>query len=65
MIDNCERMVREIPGAEGVVIPGAGHMSNMDAPAAFDAALLEFLGVERARPESQRPAASSQSRIDV
>ena len=29
------------------MIEGAGHLSNMDAPAAFDAALLEFLsGVE-------------------
>lgn len=43
VIDNCERMLRDIPGARGVVLPGAGHMSNMDAPEAFDAALLEFL----------------------
>jgi 3-oxoadipate enol-lactonase len=40
---NCRRMVRDIPGARAVVLEGAGHMSNMDAPAAFDAALLQFL----------------------
>ena len=43
VIGNCERMARDIPGARSVVLAGAGHMSNMDAPAAFDAALLEFL----------------------
>jgi pimeloyl-ACP methyl ester carboxylesterase len=42
-IANCERIARDIPGARTVVLAGAGHMSNMDAPAAFDAALLEFL----------------------
>jgi pimeloyl-ACP methyl ester carboxylesterase len=33
-----------IPGARHVVIPGAGHLSNLEAPAAFDAALRDFLG---------------------
>jgi pimeloyl-ACP methyl ester carboxylesterase len=47
IIDNCERMARDIPGARTVVLDGAGHMANMDAPAAFDAALLDFLA---ARP---------------
>jgi pimeloyl-ACP methyl ester carboxylesterase len=42
-IANCERIARDIPGARTVVLEDAGHMSNMDAPAAFDAALLEFL----------------------
>lgn len=40
---NCERIARDIAGARTVVLEGAGHMSNMDAPAAFDAALLDFL----------------------
>lgn len=43
VIGNCERIARDIPDARTVVIEGAGHMSNMDAPAAFDAALLGFL----------------------
>jgi pimeloyl-ACP methyl ester carboxylesterase len=42
-VDNCERMARDIPGADSAELAGAGHMSNMDAPAAFDAALLAFL----------------------
>jgi 3-oxoadipate enol-lactonase len=32
-----------IPGAQFVVIPGAGHMSTMENPAAVNAALLGFL----------------------
>ena len=38
-----EEMQRGIAGAELVVIPGAGHMSNMEQPAAFNAALARFL----------------------
>jgi pimeloyl-ACP methyl ester carboxylesterase len=34
---------REIPRAQGVVIPGAGHVVNMEAPGAFNAVLLDFL----------------------
>jgi pimeloyl-ACP methyl ester carboxylesterase len=32
-----------LPAAELVVIPDAGHVVNLAAPAAFDAALLGFL----------------------
>jgi 3-oxoadipate enol-lactonase len=32
-----------IGGSELVVIPGAGHISNMEAPEAFNGALAEFL----------------------
>jgi pimeloyl-ACP methyl ester carboxylesterase len=32
-----------IPGVSRVVVPGAGHMTNMEAPVAFNDALLEFL----------------------
>ncbi len=47
VIGNCERIAREIPGARSAVIAGAGHMSNMDRPADFDAALLGFLAAAR------------------
>ena len=38
-----EQMHRDIPGSELVVIPGAGHMSNMEQPGAFNDALGRFL----------------------
>lgn len=36
-------MERGIDGARRVVIPRAGHMTNMEAPEAFDSAVLPFL----------------------
>jgi 3-oxoadipate enol-lactonase len=33
-----------IPGATLIELPDAGHLSNLEAPEAFGAALLEFLG---------------------
>jgi pimeloyl-ACP methyl ester carboxylesterase len=33
-----------IPGSELVVLPSAGHIPAIEAPAAFDSALLRFLG---------------------
>jgi 3-oxoadipate enol-lactonase len=38
-----EQMHRDIAGSELVVIQGAGHMSNMEQPGAFNAALGRFL----------------------
>ncbi len=38
-----EAMQRAIPGAELVVIPAAGHMSNMEQPAEFNRAVADFL----------------------
>jgi 3-oxoadipate enol-lactonase len=37
-------MARGIPGARFETIDGAGHLSNVDAPEAFDALLLDHLG---------------------
>jgi len=36
-------MAAKIPGAQKVVIPGAGHSANIDQPAAFNAAVTGFL----------------------
>ncbi|HEV2364840.1 MAG TPA: alpha/beta fold hydrolase [Caulobacteraceae bacterium] len=36
-------MAAKIPGAEKVVIPGAGHAANIDQPEAFNTAILNFL----------------------
>ena len=38
-----EEIARGIAGAELAIIPGAGHMSNMEQPAAFNLALARFL----------------------
>ncbi|MCB2100501.1 MAG: alpha/beta fold hydrolase [Rhodobacterales bacterium] len=38
-----ERMAGKIPGALFTCIPGAGHLANLERPAAFDAALTDFL----------------------
>ena len=39
-----ETLHQAIPGATRVVIPRAGHLSNLEAPVAFNAALADFLG---------------------
>jgi len=39
----AEVMAARLPRAERIVFPGAGHILNLDAPEAFDAALLAFL----------------------
>ncbi len=36
-------MAAKLPRARKVVIPGAGHIANLEQTAAFDAALLDFL----------------------
>ena len=38
-----ERMAGKIPGAKYVRLPGLGHMPNLEAPQAYDAAILDFL----------------------
>jgi pimeloyl-ACP methyl ester carboxylesterase len=37
------RLAAEIRGAREVVVPGAGHMVNLEAPAQFNALALQFL----------------------
>jgi pimeloyl-ACP methyl ester carboxylesterase len=39
----AEAMAAALPAAELVLIPGAGHMVNLDQPAAFDEAVRGFL----------------------
>lgn len=39
----CRKLADSIAGAEFALIPAAGHLSNIENPAAFDAALLPFL----------------------
>jgi 3-oxoadipate enol-lactonase len=42
-IAESREMAAKIRGSKLVSIPGAGHVSNLEAPALFDAALAEFL----------------------
>jgi pimeloyl-ACP methyl ester carboxylesterase len=39
----ADRLGRAISDAQKIVLPGVGHMANMEAPAAFNATLLRFL----------------------
>jgi len=39
----ADYMTAKIPGAEKVVIPNAGHAANIDQPAAFNAAVENFI----------------------
>ena len=38
-----ERMAARVPGARYVCLKHVGHLPNVEAPPAFDAAVLEFL----------------------
>lgn len=40
---NSEQMQRAIAGSELAVVPAAGHLSNLERPEAFNAALVRFL----------------------
>ena len=40
----ARKMAERIPGAQLAILPGAGHLLNIEQPAAFNAALLAFLG---------------------
>jgi 3-oxoadipate enol-lactonase len=42
-------MHARIPGSRLVLIPAAGHLSNLEQPDAFSAALLEFLDTDERR----------------
>ena len=45
----AEAMARRIPGARLAVIAGAGHVSNLEQPEAFNEAVLGFLRTHRDR----------------
>ena len=41
--DVMQRMAQRVAGSEYVCLSGAGHIANVEAPAAFNTALLDFL----------------------
>jgi pimeloyl-ACP methyl ester carboxylesterase len=42
VLTQCEALT-QVSGADYAVLPGVGHMSNMEDPEAFNAVMLEFL----------------------
>ena len=38
-----DHLLKRIPNAARIVLPGAGHMSNMEVPARFNETVLGFL----------------------
>ncbi len=51
----AEDMARRIPGARLAVVRGAGHLSNLEQPDAFNAAVLPFLLEHRDRASGAHP----------
>ena len=51
----AEDMARRIPGARLAIVRGAGHLSNLEQPEAFNAAVLPFLLEHRDRASDARP----------
>lgn len=43
-LDMSDALAQRIPRARKVVLRGTGHVSNMEAPIAFNTAVLDFLG---------------------
>jgi pimeloyl-ACP methyl ester carboxylesterase len=43
MTESADLLARGIPGAEHSVVAGAGHLANLEQPAAFNRAILDFL----------------------
>jgi len=42
-VDESRRMAEAVKGAKLVIIPGAGHLSNLEQPEAFNSAVNAFL----------------------
>ncbi len=53
-----QRMAQKIPGAKFVMLPGLGHMPNLENRTAFDAAVLNYLDEVLPRSVDKRSAAS-------
>ena len=51
--DDMQQMAAAIPGATFVTIPGAGHLSHLEAPESFERALTPFLATALERREGE------------
>ena len=52
-----QRMAQKIPGARYVMLPGLAHLPNLENPAAFDTAVLDYLRDVLPRGVQKRSAA--------
>jgi pimeloyl-ACP methyl ester carboxylesterase len=43
----AETIERDVPGARRVVLPGVGHLPNLEDPAQFNDVVLDFLDTAR------------------
>ena len=50
--DIADSLAKEIPGARKVLIAGARHLVNMEKPAQFNQAVLDFLSDVSHPPEN-------------
>lgn len=53
--DIVRRLAAQLPGSEVTVIRGAGHVSNLEAPEAFNGVALAFLARHRDRADPPAP----------
>ncbi|MBN1345854.1 MAG: alpha/beta hydrolase [Phycisphaerae bacterium] len=60
-VDQADLMARAIPGAQKLILPGAGHPCYLDSPAAFHRGLLGFLA-KMTKATSQQSTSRSGSR---
>jgi hypothetical protein len=51
-------MARRIPGARFTIIEGAGHLSNIERPEAFNSAVLGFLKEHHEETRFNEPSLS-------
>jgi 3-oxoadipate enol-lactonase len=49
--DIVRQMAAAVPGAKLTIIPGAGHLTNIESPMVFNSAVLEFLASHRRRAD--------------
>src|SRR4051812_22686279 len=49
--DIVRQMATAVPGAKLTIIPGAGHLTNIESPTVFNSAVLDFLSPHRQRAD--------------
>src|SRR5690606_22441872 len=60
-VDRAHRLQRAVPGSSLTVLPAAGHLVQLDAPAALTAELARWLGrqADAPRARTRRPGGAS------